>query len=143
MDRHTEYMNWRYALEEPEWPVTFHFSDYGVMVRFSTRGEYGPFRDETEHEHQRMLFALWHEIEQRGLIVGEQQIGTFTWQWERHTKGPYDWTDPHNPDNESMAEDIAYGTRGDKRYTEGRQGKVPTGYIEDEENMGLYRRGDG
>jgi hypothetical protein len=144
MGGHTEYMNWKYDLDEMEWPVTFHFSDYTIMVMFSTRGEYGPFRDETEHEHQQMLFALWHEIETRGLVQPDDPpMGTLSWEWERQTKGWYNWADPRNPANESMAEDIAYGTRG-SRWNIGSKGrKVSKGYIEDEENLGIYRRHDG
>jgi hypothetical protein len=41
----------------------------------------------------------------------------------------------------SMAEDIAFSTSYSPFFhQEGRQGKVGGGYIEDEENLGLYRR---
>lgn len=155
---HTQRMNQLYGLDEPEWPNYFGMDDERLMY---TYGYYGEFdirskewaTPEKIHYHERMVFALWHEIERRGLVKTTDNVAggpVYPWEYDARTaRRPFDSVEvafEHDgvvPDDmESFAESIAGGNRigGAWNSAPGRQGKVPRGWIDDEENMGLYRR---
>jgi hypothetical protein len=144
MDWYTERLNTLYGLAEAVWPNYYSATDDTVVMSFCSYSERKPDRW-TEHEWQKHLFALWHEIETRGLFAVDAEQGTFSYPWEQVEKVPFDLTLPYDavrPDNmESFAESVAFDCLGGMKHnTQGRKGKVGGNNTPDEENMGLYRR---
>ena len=140
IDVHTVSMNVAYGLNEEEWPSYFGTSNERVVMSYCYTSEHKPDRW-TEHEWQKHLFSLWHEIEQRGLYhETAPEQGTFSYPWEKQ-KHPFSLSDPNNPERETFAESIA-GSRSASPFFigEGRRRKIGGPSWEDEENMGLYRR---
>lgn len=151
-DDHSALMNAFYNLDEPEWPNHFTTTDYDVQARFGLLSTHVR-ADETpaeRHTRERVLFALWHEIERRGLLRPDEPAppAAHSYPWEGVEEGAHrlGWS-------QLLEEDVIgyYGDVGSPTYSKsgppncGR--KVPKKWIpvisEDEEMYGIWRREPG
>lgn len=140
---HDARMNARYDLNEVGWPVFFTTTSYIVLTEYMILQERIP-EDETpeeRHVRERAIFALWDEIETRGLFADPVPTVRRSYTWEGVTPYPgvnaseqelWDWR---------IENGGTIGTTYDNLQPPGgRAGKVGFNNTPDEENMGLYRR---
>jgi hypothetical protein len=145
MDLHTQRMNDRYGLDEPFWPCYFGMDTDFLLATFCYRStlrlwEWDGMTAERVHMHERDLFAMFDEIERRGLVEmpakavrsdGERRKGGVVYPWEYDARStPLTLYDLCGPQSSAAG----WG------YSPGRARKIGGFFGQDEENMGLYRR---